>query len=75
MFRVNNRNTRLTSEICLKLTIKTPERRQWCRFGVFIINFEHISHRVLVFLLLTLNMQLLDGVVLYFMFGPLKSYF
>ena len=31
-------------EICSKLTIKTPKRRQWCRFGVFIVNFEHISH-------------------------------
>ena len=32
-------------EICSKLTIKTPKRRQWCRLGVFIVNFEHISHR------------------------------
>ena len=24
--------------------------------GIFIVNFEYISHRVLVFLLLTLNM-------------------
>ena len=31
-------------EICSKLTIKTPKRRQWHRFGVFIVNFEHISH-------------------------------
>ena len=31
-------------EICSKLTIKTPKRRQWRRFGVFIVNFEHISH-------------------------------
>ena len=30
-------------EICWKLTIKTPKRRQWCRFGVLIVNFEHIS--------------------------------
>ena len=30
-------------EICSKLTIKTPERRQWRRSGVF-INFNHISH-------------------------------
>ena len=29
---------------------------QWRRSGVFIVNFEHISHLVLVFLLLTLNM-------------------
>ena len=28
------------------------------RSGVFIVNFEHISHLALVFLLLTLNMQL-----------------
>ena len=51
---VSNRNTRARCEICSKLTIKTPERRQW-RSGVFIVNFEHISHLVLVFLLLTLS--------------------
>ena len=55
MFKVNNRNNRTRCEICSKLTIKTPERRQWRRSGVFIVNFEHISHLVLVFLLLTLN--------------------
>ena len=44
MFKVNNRNTRIKCEICSKLTIKTPERRQWRRYGVIIINFEHISH-------------------------------
>ena len=27
----------------------------WGRSGVFIVNFEHISHLVLVFLLLTLS--------------------
>ena len=31
-------------ETCSKLTIKTPERRHWRRFGVLIVNFEHISH-------------------------------
>ena len=51
MFRVNNRNTRIKREICSKLTIKTPEWRQLHRFGVFIANFEHISHLVLLFLL------------------------
>ena len=35
-----------------KVTIKTPERR---RSGVFIVNFKHISHLFLVFLLLNLN--------------------
>ena len=31
-------------EICSKFTIKPPKRRQWRRFGDFIVNFEHISH-------------------------------
>ena len=38
-----------------KLTIKTPERRQRRPSGVFIVNFEHILHVFLKFLLLTLN--------------------
>ena len=46
---------------CSKLTIETLEQgvkyvqSQWRRSGVFIVNFEHISHLVLVFLLLTLG--------------------
>ena len=55
MFKVNNRNTKARCEICSKLTIKTQERLHWCRSGVFIVSFEHISHLVLVFLLLTLS--------------------
>ena len=51
-----NRNTRTRGEMCSKLTIKVPEPRQWRRSGVFIVNFEHISHLGPVFLLLTLNM-------------------
>ena len=43
-------------EICSRLTIKTPERCQWHRSHVSIVNFEHISHLVLVFVLLTLSM-------------------
>ena len=42
-------------KICSKLTIKTPERSQQRRFGVFIVNFEHTSHLLLVFILLNLN--------------------
>ena len=56
MLTVNNRNTRTRCEKCLKLTIKTPERRQWRCSGVFIVNFKHYSHLALVVLLLTLNM-------------------
>ena len=54
MFKVNNRNTGSRCKICLKLTIKTPERHQWRRSGVFIVNFEHISLRGLVFQVWTL---------------------
>ena len=57
LLKVNNRNTRKRCEICSKLTIKTPEQRQWRRCGVFIVNFKLISHLVLAFLLWTLNMQ------------------
>ena len=59
MFKVNNKNARASCEICSKLKMKTTERRHWRhwrRSGVFIVNFEHISHLVLVFLLLTLSM-------------------
>ena len=51
MFKVNNRNTRTRCEICSKLTINKPDQRHWRRSGVFIINFEHVSHFVLVFIL------------------------
>ena len=55
MLKVNNRNIRTRCEIFSKLTIKIPERRQWRRFDVFIVNFDYISHLVLVFLFLTLS--------------------
>ena len=44
LLKFNNRNTRTSCEICSKLTLKTSEKRQWRRFGVFFVNFEHISH-------------------------------
>ena len=55
LLKVNYRNTRTRYEICSKLTINTSERC-WGRSDVFIVNFEHISLLVLVFLLLTLNL-------------------
>ena len=70
MFKVNNSNTRARCEICAKLTIKTPERRHWRRSGVFIANFEHISHLVLVFLLLTLSKKMATGFRVVKMFLP-----
>ena len=42
----------------LQLTMETLERCHYRRSGVFIVNFEHISYLILVFLLLTLNMEL-----------------
>ena len=41
MFKINNKDTRTTS---------------MTSSGVFIVNFEHTSYLILVFLLLTLNM-------------------
>ena len=55
LLKGGNRNARLRCEICSKLTIKIPERHQWRRFEIFIVNFEHISYLALAFLLLTLN--------------------
>ena len=49
--------------VCSNLTIKAPEKCPWSHSRVFIVNFEHISHFVLVFLLLTLNMQLPAGTI------------
>ena len=55
LFKFNSRDTRKSCEICSKLTIKTPEGRQWSRSGNITVNFKHISHLFLLFLLLTLN--------------------
>ena len=53
LLKVNNKNTGTIVEIYSKLTIRTPERSHSHSSGVFIVNFEHISHLVLVFSLLT----------------------
>ena len=55
LLKVSNRSTRKRCDMCSKLKIKTPERRQWCHSGVFIDSFEHILHHFQVFLLLTLS--------------------
>ena len=51
-------------KLCSKLTIKTPERHHWCRFGVFLVNFKHISSEK-IFLLLTSSMYLIAGLLYY----------
>ena len=61
MLKVSNINTRKKCEIYWNLTIKALEQRQWCRSGVFIVNFEHISRFFLVFIFLTLNRLMFVG--------------
>ena len=61
LLKVNNKSTRIRCEICSKLTIKTPEQRQWRRSSVFIVNFEYILHLLLAFLFLNLNISLPAG--------------
>ena len=54
MFRFNNKDTRrtpLASFLCFYCQLLT----NWRRSGVFIVNFEHITHIVLVFILLTFS--------------------
>ena len=50
LLKINNRNIRTMCEIYSKLVKKTLEQGQECRSGVFFVNFEQISHIVLVFL-------------------------
>ena len=50
LFKVNNRNSRTRCEICSKLNMFKYVRHHWRRSGVFIVNFEYISHLLQVFL-------------------------
>ena len=43
LFKVKYKNTRKRCEICSKLTIKTPERRQCRHSGVFIVDFGQVN--------------------------------
>ena len=71
LFKVNNRNTRKSCEICSQLPIKTPERH-WRRSGLFIVNFDHTSHLFPVFLLLTLSKKMLLAVWVTILFWAAK---
>ena len=57
LFKVDNINTRKRREIYSKLTINALGLRQCRRSSVFIDNFEHILHLLLVFLSLNLNRE------------------
>ena len=41
LLKVDNRNTRKRCDICSKLTIKTPERRQVCKLTHFSLDFHY----------------------------------
>ena len=58
---VQSQQWKQQSNVWNLLTIKTPKRRQWYRFGAFVVNFEQISKIVLLFLLLTLNKYIPTG--------------
>ena len=64
LFKFNNKSTRTTYEICLKLTTKTPYRHQWYRSRVLVVNFEQILRIVLLFQLLTSNKKMLAGSII-----------
>ena len=53
LFKTNNRNIRKSCEICSEIPLKRLEGR----FDIFIVNFKHISHLFLVFLLLSLSLN------------------
>ena len=65
LFKVNNISTRKRCEISSKLTIKTD----------FIVNFEHITHVFLMFVLLTLNKPISAGLDIALIFFMIRSIF
>ena len=44
MFKVKNRNTRTRCEICSKLTMKIPERRQWLKPKILLSYFLEMKN-------------------------------
>ena len=63
LFKVNNRNIRKRCEIYSKLTINEYDEydvtmTSMTSSGIFIVNFEYISHPSVVSLLLTLGIYL-----------------
>ena len=66
LFKANHENIRTSYDNCSKLIIKSTERTErqhWRLYDAFIFNCEQISHVGLVFPLLTLNKQILVGLI------------
>ena len=59
LFKVNNGNTRKRYEIYSKLTIKTPERRNWRDLISLLLTLNILHTLFLVLLLMTLNRSFL----------------
>ena len=55
MLKVNKRHTKTKSELFSNSPRKTPEQCHQHHLDVFVATFEHISHLVQLFLLLTLT--------------------
>ena len=69
LLKVNDKNTGKACKKCSKLIIKTVERCHCSSSGFFIVNFEHISHLFLLFLvvlLLNLNSKMFIDPLLIF---------
>ena len=63
--KVNNRNARTRCEICLKLKTETPEQHQFSSLRCLYCKlYTHLT-TCLVFVLVTLNMQLFVGQLRY----------
>ena len=56
------RSSQQWKQIYSKWKVKTPEIHQWRRSCVFNVKFRYISLVTLVFVLLTLNIKILNGV-------------
>ena len=63
LFKVNNRKTRKRCDIYFKVNNKNTRTMSLRSFSCFLINFEHISYLFLVFLLLSLNKEMLAGLL------------
>ena len=63
LINVNNSNTRKMGEMCSKLKINARDWRHGHRSDVFIVNFEHVSHFLLVLLLLALIKEILAWII------------
>ena len=61
LFKINSENIRTKYKVCLKLTIKTPERRHWSHSSAFNIKFEQISQTQAGLILVSPNTALIQG--------------